>query len=154
MRTLDKLIDDARKVCSRDSDRAVAEALGVTAAAVSTWRKGGTITEQHLGKLIALAQADPALFVQVRKEEDQSPEAQKLWGALWDRLSPVTTVIGALAVVALGVHAGAHEALLVALSPVAITPTFYTLCEVGLLTLLCALAAYQCWSLHRKRTGR
>ncbi|MCC4621542.1 hypothetical protein LL965_16160 [Xanthomonas cassavae CFBP 4642] len=24
----------------------------------------------------------------------------------------------------------------------------------GLLTLLCALAAYQCWSLHRKRTGQ
>ncbi|MDS6574169.1 hypothetical protein QDR58_22815, partial [Xanthomonas perforans] len=24
----------------------------------------------------------------------------------------------------------------------------------GVLTVLCALAAYQCWSLHRKRTGR
>ncbi|BBJ96366.1 hypothetical protein Xcc1_20960 [Xanthomonas campestris pv. campestris] len=94
------------------------------------WRKGGKITDTHLMALIELAQADPALAVKVRQEEAASPAEKKAWSALWDRLSPVTTVIGALALVAIGMHAGAHEALLTALSPVAITPTFYTLCEV------------------------
>ncbi|SOO16944.1 hypothetical protein XFF7766_970005 [Xanthomonas citri pv. fuscans] len=93
------------------------------------WRKGGKITDTHLMALIELAQADPALAVKVRQEEAASPAEKKAWSALWDRLCPVTTVIGALALVAIGMHAGAHEALLIALSPAAITPTFYTLCE-------------------------
>nr|WP_236493866.1 hypothetical protein [Xanthomonas phaseoli] len=45
-----------------------------------------------------------------------------------DRLSAAAAVV---ALLVLAVHTGAHEALLVALSPVAITPTFYTLCEIG-----------------------
>nr|WP_244467057.1 hypothetical protein [Xanthomonas phaseoli] len=44
-----------------------------------------------------------------------------------DRLSAAAAVV---ALLVLAVHTGAHEALLVALSPVAITPTFYTLCEM------------------------
>lgn len=60
------------------------------------WRKGGKITDAHLMALIELAQADPALAVKVRQEEAVSPAEQKAWSALWDRLSPVTTVIGGL----------------------------------------------------------
>ncbi|MGD6681772.1 DUF3693 domain-containing protein [Xanthomonas citri pv. citri] len=75
--------------------------------------------------LIELAQADPALAVKVRQEEAASPAEKKAWSALWDRLSPVTTVIGALGLVAIGMHAGAHEALLAALSPVVITDPLY-----------------------------
>ncbi|WP_235646357.1 DUF3693 domain-containing protein [Xanthomonas citri] len=71
--------------------------------------------------LIHLAQADPAIAVLVRTEGAESPEAKKAWSVVWDRLSPVTTVIGALALVAIGMHAGTHEALLTALSPVALT---------------------------------
>ncbi|MCC8468222.1 DUF3693 domain-containing protein [Xanthomonas phaseoli] len=102
--------------------------------------------------LIHLAQADPAIAVLVRTEGAESPEAKRAWSVVWDRLSPVTTVIGVVALVAIGLHAGAHEALMTALSPAALT---HPLCIMrsGLLTLLCALAAYQCWSLHRKRTG-
>lgn len=51
--------------------------------------------------LIDLAQADPALAVKVREEEAGSVVERKAWGALWDRLSPVTTVIGAM-VLAIG----------------------------------------------------
>ncbi|WP_223572771.1 DUF3693 domain-containing protein [Xanthomonas citri] len=75
--------------------------------------------------LIELAQADPALAVKVRQEEAASPAEKKAWSALWDRLSPVTTVIGGLALVAVGMHAGAHEALLTALSPLVITDPLY-----------------------------
>ncbi len=80
--------------------------------------------------LIELAQADPALAVKVRQEEAASPAEKKAWSALWDRLSPVTTVIGALALVAVGMHAGAHEALLAALSPVVITDPLYIMRNV------------------------
>ncbi|WP_139370939.1 DUF3693 domain-containing protein, partial [Xanthomonas cissicola] len=121
MDTINKLLDTARKACSRDSDNSVALSLGVSRNSVSVWRKGGKITDTHLMALIELAQADPALAVKVRQEEAASPAEKKAWSALWDRLSPVTTVIGALALVAVGMHAGAHEALLTALSPLALT---------------------------------
>lgn len=51
--------------------------------------------------LIRLAQADPAIAVLVRTESAESPEAKKAWSVVWDRLSPVTTVIGAM-VLAIG----------------------------------------------------
>ncbi|WP_367903480.1 DUF3693 domain-containing protein [Xanthomonas oryzae pv. oryzicola] len=121
MSTLNKLIDSARKVCERDSDRAVAQRMKVSANSVFVWRKGGKITDAHLMGLIELAQEDPALAVKVRQEEAASPAEKKAWSALWDRLSPVTTVIGGLALVAVGMHTGAHEAVLTALSPVALT---------------------------------
>ncbi|MGS0509248.1 DUF3693 domain-containing protein [Xanthomonas oryzae pv. oryzicola] len=156
MNTLNKLLDAARKVCERDSDRAVAQRMKVSANSVFVWRKGGKITDTHLMALIELAQADPALAVKVRQEEAASPAERKAWSALWDRLSPVTTVIGALAVVAIGMHAGAHEGLLTALSQAAITPPsiHYAKCGIVLLTLLCTVAAYYCSPLHRKRTGQ
>lgn len=125
MDTINKLLDTARKACKRDSDNSVALSLGVSRNSVSVWRKGGKITDTHLMALIELAQADPALAVKVRQEEAASPAEKKAWSALWDRLSPVTTVIGALGLVAIGMHAGAHEALLAALSPVVITDPLY-----------------------------
>ncbi|WP_241236558.1 DUF3693 domain-containing protein [Xanthomonas vesicatoria] len=101
MNTVNKLLDAARKVCDRDSDRAVAQRMKVSANSVFVWRKGGKITDAHLMALIDLAQADPALAVKVREEEAGSVVERKAWGALWDRLSPVTTVIGAM-VLAIG----------------------------------------------------
>ncbi|MCC8619267.1 DUF3693 domain-containing protein [Xanthomonas vesicatoria] len=101
MDTINKLLDTARKACERDSDNSVALSLGVSRNSVSVWRKGGKITDAHLMALIELAQADPALAVKVRQEEAASPAEQKAWSALWDRLSPVTTVIGGL-VLAIG----------------------------------------------------
>lgn len=101
MQTINKLLDAARKVCDRDSDRAVSQRLKVSANSVFVWRKGGKITDQHLMALIELAQADPALAVKVREEEAGTAAERKAWSALWDRLSPVTTVIGGL-VLAIG----------------------------------------------------
>ncbi|WP_350359734.1 DUF3693 domain-containing protein [Xanthomonas citri pv. malvacearum] len=153
MQTINKLLDTALKACNEPSDRQLAKHLDVSPSAISLWRKGKPIKDDHLMALIHLAQADPAIAVLVRTEGAESPQAKKAWGVVWDRLSPVTTVIGGLALVAIGIHAGAHEALLAALSPVVITDPLYIM-RNGVLTLLCALAAYQCWSLHRKRTGQ
>ncbi|WP_232514337.1 DUF3693 domain-containing protein [Xanthomonas citri] len=112
-------------MCSRDSDNCLAQTLGLQRAAVSKWRHGGKISPEELAKVIVLAQADPGIAVLVLAEQADDATTKKLWGPLWDRLSPVTTVIGALALVAIGMHAGAHEALLAALSPVVITDPLY-----------------------------
>lgn len=125
MTTLIKLIDTAAKVCLPPNDTGLASKIGVTKSAVSLWRHGGKIKDDHLMALIKVAQADPALAVLVRTEGAETADAKKAWGVVWDRLSPVTTVIGALALVAIGMHAGAHEALLAALSPVVITDPLY-----------------------------
>ncbi|WDJ91532.1 DUF3693 domain-containing protein [Xanthomonas campestris] len=109
MDTINKLLDTARKACSRDSDNSVALSLGVSRNSVSVWRKGGKITDAHLMALIDLAQADPALAVKVREEEAGSAVERKAWSALWDRLSPVTTVIGGL-VLAVGLFPAAGRA--------------------------------------------
>ncbi|AQU45388.1 DUF3693 domain-containing protein [Xanthomonas oryzae] len=121
MNTQNKLIDMAVKVCNPPNATGLAKKLGVTKAAVSMWRHGGKIKDDHLMALINVAQADPALAVLVRTEGAETADAKKAWSVVWDRLSPVTTVIGALALVAIGMHAGAHEALLTALSPLVIT---------------------------------
>ncbi|ARR23712.1 DUF3693 domain-containing protein [Xanthomonas citri] len=154
MQTINKLLDTALKACNEPSDRQLAKHLDVSPSAISLWRKGKPIKDDHLMALIHLAQADPAIAVLVRTEGAESPEAKKAWSVVWDRLSPVTTVIGALALVAIGMHAGTHEALLTALSPVALTAPSIHYAKLAVLTLLCALAAYHCWSLHRKRTGQ
>nr|CEH64682.1 conserved hypothetical protein [Xanthomonas citri pv. citri] len=125
MQTINKLLDTALKACNEPSDRQLAKHLDVSPSAISLWRKGKPIKDDHLMALIHLAQADPAIAVLVRTEGAESPQAKKAWGVVWDRLSPVTTVIGGLALVAIGMHAGAHEALLAALSPVVITDPLY-----------------------------
>ncbi|MBO9737331.1 DUF3693 domain-containing protein [Xanthomonas phaseoli pv. phaseoli] len=111
MTTLDKLLDKARKACERDSDNCLALTLGLQRASVSKWRHGGRISPEELAKLIALAQADPGIAVQVLNEQADDATAKKLWGPLWDRLSPVTTVIGAM-VLAIGMMPATSRAKL------------------------------------------
>jgi len=95
--TLNKILDNARKVCARDSDAAVAERLKVSRQTVMQWRSGARrITDEHLMAVIEIAHADPALAVLVRQEMAETKAEKKAWTALWDRLSPVTTVVGGL----------------------------------------------------------
>lgn len=101
MDTLNKLLDQAKQMCSRDSDNCLAQTLGLQRAAVSKWRHGGKISPEELAKVIVLAQADPGIAVLVLAEQADDATTKKLWGPLWDRLSPVTTVIGGL-VLAIG----------------------------------------------------
>ncbi|WP_065647128.1 DUF3693 domain-containing protein [Xanthomonas euvesicatoria] len=146
-----KLLDSAKKMCNPQTDMALAARIGVSRSAVSMWRKGGSITEEHLTALASIAETDGEVVARVLKDQAKTEAQKRVWGQLLDRLSAAAAVVALLVV---AVHPGAHETLLVALSPVAITPTFYTLCEVALLTLLCIAATYHCWSLHRKRTGQ
>lgn len=95
MQTLNKVLDMARLTCDRDSDRALAQALKVTATTIVGWRNGSRrITDEHLMAALDKAQADPALAVLIRQEMAETKAEKRAWSALWDRLSPVTTVIG------------------------------------------------------------
>ena len=102
MNTLNKLLDKAAEVCG--SDLATAAKLRITRSAVSKWRHGGKITPAQLAKLLELTQQDPAIAVQVMQEQDADPAEHRLWSALWDRLSPATSlVVGALLLAGLAV---------------------------------------------------
>lgn len=101
MNALNKLLDKSAELCG--SDLASAARLKVTRSAVSKWRHGGKISPEQLARLVDLTQQDPAVAVQVLQEQEATEAERKMWGALWDRLSPATTlVVGALLVVGLG----------------------------------------------------
>lgn len=96
------------------------------------WRRGTVrITDDHLIALIELAQADEATLLKVRQEMAGTPSARKHWGSLLDRMGAavVAVAVGAIALA----HPGAHEGwqAAAALPFLAITPSFYTLCEIG-----------------------
>lgn len=94
MITLNKILDSARKSCSRDSDAAVAEALKVSRQTVMQWRSGARrITDEHLMAAIELGRLDPALAVLVRQEMAETKAEKKAWSALWDRLSAAAAVL-------------------------------------------------------------
>ncbi|MFL8010445.1 DUF3693 domain-containing protein [Xanthomonas vasicola] len=134
-----ELIDLVRAGGKFSSDNALAQKLGVTRAMVSSWRSGRyAMPDDQIAQLCALAKLDGASWMaRIHTERAGSATERALWQSILDRLAPITAVVGALAVVVVGVHAGAHEALLIAFSPAAITPTFYTLCEMGYLCRAC-----------------
>ena len=105
MQTLNTLIDNARKTCSGESDNALSKKMGVTRGAVSVWRKRGKISNEHLATLIRLANADPAIAVQVQLESASTPEEQRMWKPVWDRLSAAAAVVALVSLSAGGLAA-------------------------------------------------
>lgn len=94
MQTLNKVLDMARSMCSRDSDRALAQALKVTPTTILGWRNGSRrITDEHLMAVIEKAKADPALAVLIRQETAETKAEKKGWATLWERLSAAAAVL-------------------------------------------------------------
>lgn len=87
MDTLNKLIDQARATCERDSDRALALRLKVTAQSLFAWRKGGKIKDEYLAALIEMAKADPSLALKIRAEQASSKAEIRLWNHMLTRLA-------------------------------------------------------------------
>lgn len=102
MSTLNKLLDTARETCSLPSDNALGRALGVSGAAVNLWRHGGQIRPKHLTALIAMAEADPGMAVQVMAEQAETPTDADVWGAVASRLMPIMSTVRRAYTVALG----------------------------------------------------
>lgn len=153
MPAINALLDKVKESCSLPSDNVLSQRIGVTRAAVSMWRNGGKpVPDERIAQLCAMAKLDGGEWMaRIHAERAASPAEKALWRSVLDRLSAAAAVV---ALVVLAVHTGAHEGLLTALSPLALTAPSIHYANWAVLTLLCALAAYHCWSLHRKRTGR
>ncbi|MEB1414350.1 DUF3693 domain-containing protein [Xanthomonas campestris pv. campestris] len=149
---VNNLLDTVRKSCAIPSDNMLSKKIGVTRALISGWRVGRyPVPDARIAELCAMANLDGGEWMaKIHAEAAASPAEKALWRSVLDRLSAAAAVV---ALVVLAVHTGAHEAAVVAFSPLVMTDPLYIM-RSGLFTLLCGLAAYHCWSLHRKRTGR
>ncbi|WP_080960953.1 DUF3693 domain-containing protein [Xanthomonas citri] len=124
MPSANELLDRARTGAKLPSDNALAQRLGVTRAVISNWRKGrNPMPDERIAQICALAKLDGGEWMaKIHAEAAASPAEKALWRSVLDRLSAAAAVV---ALLVLAVHTGAHEALLVALSPVVITDPLY-----------------------------
>ncbi|MBO9879242.1 DUF3693 domain-containing protein [Xanthomonas sp. D-99] len=122
-----ELIDLVRAGGKFSSDNALAQKLGVTRAMVSSWRSGRyALPDERIAQLCALAKLDGASWMaRIHAERAETQVERALWKSVLDRLTPITAVVGVLALVAVGVRAGTHEAVVMAFSPIAITDPLY-----------------------------
>ncbi|WP_127170531.1 DUF3693 domain-containing protein [Xanthomonas euvesicatoria] len=120
MKATNDLLDKVREICSVSSDNALSKELGITRAVISAWRKElYPIPDQRIAELCEMAKLDGAMWVAAIHAERAVDKAEKaMWKSALDRLSAAAAVV---ALLVLAVHTGAHEALLTALSPLALT---------------------------------
>lgn len=120
MPSANELLDRARTGAKLPSDNALAQRLGVTRAVISNWRKGrNPMPDERIAQICALAKLDGGEWMaKIHAEAAASPAEKALWRSVLDRLSAAAAVV---ALLVLAVHTGAHEALLTALSPLALT---------------------------------
>lgn len=124
MPAINALLDKVKESCSLPSDNVLSQRIGVTRAAVSMWRNGGKpVPDERIAQLCAMAKLDGGEWMaRIHAERAASPAEKALWRSVLDRLSAAAAVVALLVI---AVHTGAHEALLVALSPVVITDPLY-----------------------------
>lgn len=113
MNAKNKLLDKAKKMCTPQTDMALAARIGVTRSAVSVWRKGGTITAQHLETLAAVAGLDGQSVIEVMLEQANNAEARAVWRPVLDRLSAAVAAVAPATVILYATMAyggaGAHS---------------------------------------------
>nr|WP_232531993.1 DUF3693 domain-containing protein [Xanthomonas campestris] len=121
---VNNLLDTVRKSCAIPSDNMLSKKIGVTRALISGWRVGRyPVPDARIAELCAMAHLDGGEWMaKIHAEAAASPAEKALWRSVLDRLSAAAAVV---ALLVLTVHTGAHEALLAALSPVAITHPLY-----------------------------
>ncbi|MBD4089905.1 hypothetical protein GUH72_16560, partial [Xanthomonas citri pv. citri] len=124
MPTTNELLDKVKESCSLPSDNVLSQKLGVTRAVISGWRNDRyPIPDERIAQLCAMAKLDGGEWMaRIHAERAASPAERALWRSVLDRLSAAAAVV---ALLVLAVHTGAHEALLAALSPVAVTHPLY-----------------------------
>ncbi|MCC4615630.1 DUF3693 domain-containing protein [Xanthomonas campestris pv. asclepiadis] len=124
MPTTNALLDKVKESCSLPSDNVLSHKLGVTRAVISGWRNDRyPIPDERIAQLCAMAKLDGGEWMaRIHAERAASPAEKALWRSVLDRLSAAAAVV---ALLVLAVHTGAHDALLAALSPVALTHPLY-----------------------------
>lgn len=95
MSRINYLIDAAQQACGLSSDNQLAGKMKVSRSAVSVWRKGGKITDEHLAALVELSKADPSEAIKVRAEQASSKAEVRLWNHMLTRLA-AAAMLGAM----------------------------------------------------------
>lgn len=93
MNAKNNLLDKARDKCQPKTDMELAARVGVSRSAVSMWRKGGTITSQHLEALATLAGVDGQAVIEVMEEQAVTPAQKRVWQSVLNRLSAAAAAI-------------------------------------------------------------
>ncbi|MEA9886504.1 DUF3693 domain-containing protein [Xanthomonas campestris pv. raphani] len=130
MSATDELLDKVKESCSLPSDMALAEKLGVNRQMIWKARhEDKPLSDERIAQLCAMAKLDGGSWMaRIHAERAASPAERALWRSVLDRLSAAAAVV---ALLVLAVHTGAHEALLAALSPVAVTHPLYIMRNGG-----------------------
>ncbi|MCC5067062.1 helix-turn-helix domain-containing protein [Xanthomonas campestris] len=81
-----KLLDKARVSCKCESDGALARRMGVTRAAVSSWRHGQRMDDKNLAALLELAGEHPRVAIFIKNEDAETAAEKAVWGELTRRL--------------------------------------------------------------------
>ncbi|PPV05360.1 hypothetical protein [Xanthomonas axonopodis] len=151
-----ELVELAMKETNAKSIREFATIAKVSHVAVIRWLDGTSVPNfEQAAEIAALAKLP--IIRTASEVRMHSPENIKHKGIL-QRIA--ASALGILLAFGIALPGRAEAAALreihhaFAINAADITLTLYTLCEMALLTLLCALAAYHCRSLHRKRTGQ
>ncbi|MCC5078675.1 DUF3693 domain-containing protein [Xanthomonas campestris pv. campestris] len=120
MAAVDELLDKVKESCSLPSDMALATKMGIQRQLLSKARMGDKpLSDERIAQLCAMAKLDGGSWMaRIHAERAGTPAERALWRSVLDRLSAAAAVV---ALVVLAVHTGAHEGLLTALSPLALT---------------------------------
>ncbi|MBV6810299.1 hypothetical protein KWH19_10935 [Xanthomonas campestris pv. pennamericanum] len=123
MSATNELLDKVKEVCSFPSDMAIAEKLGINRQMLWKARhEDKPLSDERIAQLCAMAKLDGATWLaRIHAERAATQVERALWKSMLDRLAPITAVVGAMALVALGVHVSVHEELVAAFSPLAVT---------------------------------
>ncbi|MEA9578664.1 DUF3693 domain-containing protein [Xanthomonas nasturtii] len=127
MSATNELLDKVKEVCSFPSDMAIAEKLGINRQMLWKARhEDKPLSDERIAQLCAMAKLDGATWLaRIHAERAASQVERALWKSVLDRLAPITAVVGVLSLVAVGLQAGSHEAVMAAFSPLVITDPLY-----------------------------
>lgn len=109
MSTLNRLLDAAKAHTEARTVQSVADRLGVSRQTLYDWKSGEVaISDEHLARLVELANAAPDEAIAVRKETAKSDHERALWRSLARRLTAAAVI--ALCAVAVPVISGVSTA--------------------------------------------
>nr|WP_199774589.1 DUF3693 domain-containing protein [Xanthomonas campestris] len=125
MAAVDELLDKVKESCSLPSDMALATKMGIQRQLLSKARMGDKpLSDERIAQLCAMAKLDGGSWMaRIHAERAGTPAERALWRSVLDRAKRRPPPVVALVVLA--VHTGAHEAAVVAFSPLVMTDPLY-----------------------------
>lgn len=89
-----KLLDKARSFCSRPSDKALSERMGVAPQLISLWRKGhAPMPADRVTELCAIAHEDAASWLVLIAAEQSTGATHRAWEKVIQRLGIAAALV-------------------------------------------------------------